>query len=208
VLSYVDVLSGRVTVGERVALIGAGGIGFDVAEFLLKPRRSSDEDLDQDQKTESVFGEAPVADIEEYLNEWGVDLHYQEGSGLIQPHVTSPPRTLYLLQRSPGKLGAKLGKTTGWIHRAQLKKAGVELLSGVSYDQVDEIGLHITHEGESRLLEVDHVVVCAGQLVNRDLYQVLIDLGVTPHLIGGASKAGELDAKRAIREGFICASQL
>ena len=202
VVGYADVLSGRVEVGERVALIGAGGIGFDVAEYLLKSNEAetpTDSDAD---------AETPRADAQEYLTEWGIDLQYQEGSGLIDAEPDSPARQLYLLQRSSGKLGAKLGKTTGWIHRAQLKRAGVKMISDASYERVDEAGLHITERGASRVLEVDHVVICAGQVVNRDLLDPLRALGIEPHLIGGASEAGELDAKRAIREGYVCASGL
>lgn len=203
VVNYIDVLSGRVSVGGSVALIGAGGIGFDVAEFLLKPAESHDE-----LSTESADSAAPQADAAAYLREWGIDLQYQEGSGLTEAKRESPAREIYLLQRSSGKLGARLGKTTGWIHRAQLKHGGVEMISGVSYDRVDESGLHITRGEDSRVLEVDHIVICAGQVVNRDLLAPLRELGIEPHLIGGASEAGELDAKRAIREGYLCASAL
>lgn len=197
VVSYLSVLSGEVEVGPRAAIIGAGGIGFDVAEFLLKTEASRPQGE-----------EAPSAQLEPYLSEWGVDLHYQEGSGLKSPAPASPARQLYLLQRSEGKVGAKLGKTTGWIHRAQLKHGGVELINEARYEGVDEGGLQITCHGSRRTLEVDHVVICAGQLPNRDLFEALQTLGVSAHLIGGAREATELDAKRAIRQGLECARAL
>jgi 2,4-dienoyl-CoA reductase (NADPH2) len=191
VLNYIQVLSGQERVGDRVALIGAGGIGFDVAEFLLSKGDES-----------ALQGEASPPDLQEYLHEWGVDPQYKTGSGLIPPVNRTPGRKLYLLQRSSGKLGARLGKTTGWIHRAQLKRGAVEMLSGVEYERIDDRGIHIKIESKPRLLEVDHVIICAGQTPNRDLSQQLSDLGMNPILIGGADEASELDAKRAIRQGF------
>jgi len=196
VVSYIEVLTGAVEVGERVAIIGAGGIGFDVAEFLLKPTPTLSEET------------PPQASLESYLSEWGVDLQYKEGSGLTTPAPPTPARQLYVLQRSEGKVGARLGKTTGWIHRAQLKHGGVELLSGARYEKVDQVGLHVTVAGEARALEVDHVVVCAGQIPNRELFEELKGLGVSAHLVGGAQEASELDAKRAIRQGLMCARAL
>jgi len=201
VVSYLDVLKGEVEVGEHAAIIGAGGIGFDVAEFLLKPSKP------QRPSEESSAG-APSVDLQAFLREWGVDLNYEEGSGLTSPAPHQPARELYLLQRSQGKVGARLGKTTGWIHRAQLKQGGVEMISGASYERVDERGLHLKVGEQARLLEVDHVVVCAGQVPNRELYQELEALGVSAHLIGGAEEAAELDAKRAIRQGLMCARAL
>lgn len=193
VVGYLDVLTEKVILGSRVAIIGAGGIGFDVAEFLLKTQAQTQTDS------------PPLAQLEPYLTEWGVDLHYQEGSGLTTATPPSPARQLFILQRTTGKLGGRLGKTTGWIHRAQLKLGGVELLSGVIYEKVDEQGLHLIHQGVRKTLEVDHIVVCAGQLPNRDLYEELQAEGISSHLIGGAHEASELDAKRAIRQGLLCA---
>jgi 2,4-dienoyl-CoA reductase (NADPH2) len=199
VVGYTEALTGEASLGERVAIIGAGGVGFDVAEALLS---------DASSESSSEPGTPPQADLGAYLKAWGVDLSYQEGSGLVTPAPEPPARQLYLLQRSEGKLGKGLGKTTGWIHRAQLKHGGVEMLSGVSYERVDERGLHITHKGEARVLEVDHIVVCAGQNSERGLFDALAERGLKVHLIGGASRAGELDAKRAIREGYLCARSL
>jgi 2,4-dienoyl-CoA reductase (NADPH2) len=199
VVGYTEALTHSAQLGGRVAIIGAGGVGFDVAEALLSGASS---------EPSSEPSLPPQADLGAYLKAWGVDLAYQEGSGLVPPSPERPARQLYLLQRSEGKLGKGLGKTTGWIHRAQLKHGGVEMLSGVSYERVDERGLHVTHKGEARLLEVDHVVVCAGQNSERALFDALAERGLKAHLIGGASRAGELDAKRAIREGYLCARSL
>ncbi len=182
VLSYVDVLRGKATVGSRVALIGAGGIGFDVAEYLTHPVQH---DLEQQ----------PVG---EFLQEWGVDPTYTNRGGLGPTIVSDSPREVYLLQRSTTKPGARLAKTTGWIHRASLQKKGVQMLTDVSYDRIDDAGLHITVEGEARVLAVDHVVICAGQVSLRALQEPLEAAGQSVHLIGGALEARELDAKRAI----------
>ena len=203
VASYVDVLTGRVTVGARVAIIGAGGIGFDVAEFLSEPARTGEPHPD-----------AVHADITAFLAEWGVD---QAGwgrtgsgarGGLAAPVPATSPRTIHLLQRSPRKHGEKLGKTTGWIHRASLKQRGVEMIGGVTYDRVDEAGLHLTVNGRAMLLEVDHVVVCAGQVSNDALAAPLRAAGRVVHVIGGAAEAGELDARRAIAQGATVAAGL
>jgi len=190
VCSYVDVLTGRVQVGPRAALVGAGGIGFDVAEFLVQPAPS------------------PSVDTPRWFAEWGVRPDFEGPGGLAKPHAEAPAREVYLLQRSPGKPGAKLAKTTGWIHRAALKAKGVVTLSGVEYLGVEDAGLRIRVEGAERLLEVDHVVICAGQEPLRELLEPLAAAGKKTHLIGGADVAAELDAKRAISQASRLAALL
>ena len=183
VCSYLDVLTGKVTIGASAALIGAGGIGFDVAEFLVQDAPS------------------PTTDPARWMAEWGVRPDFEGSGALAKPHVEPPARQLWLLQRSAGKPGAKLGKTTGWIHRAALKAKGVKTLGGVEYLGVDDAGLRIRVNGVEELLAVDAVVVCAGQEPMRALVEPLQAAGLTPHLIGGADIAAELDAKRAIAQG-------
>ena len=183
VCSYVDVLTGKLQVGARAALIGAGGIGFDVAEFLVQPAPS------------------PTLDTGRWMAEWGVRPDFEGPGALAPPRPEPSPRELWLLQRSPGKPGAKLGKTTGWIHRASLKAHGVHMWGGVDYLGVDDAGLHLRHEGREQVLAVDHVVVCAGQVPLRELAPALEAAGSRVHLIGGADVAAELDAKRAIDQG-------
>jgi len=191
VLSYTDVLLGRQPVGQRVALIGAGGIGFDVAEFLVTPP-----------------GHSTALDLTAWMAEWGVADPGEVRGGVVQPHSTPPARQITLMQRKPGKLGKNLGKTTGWIHRAALKMKNVEMLSGVNYERIDEegsgLGLFITF-GEKRsdgtVLTVDNIVLCAGQEPLRELLGPLRAAGIKTHLIGGADEATELDAKRAIDQG-------
>ena len=190
VVSYLDVLTGRVVPGARVAIIGAGGIGFDVAEFLVAPPPS------------------PTLDVARWMEEWGVAADFEGPGGLEPPEPEPPAREVWLLQRSPGKPGARLGKTTGWIHRAALKAKGVQALGGVEYLGVADDGLRIRVGGEERLLPVDHVVVCAGQEPLRALVEPLRAAGRTPHLIGGADVANELDAKRAIDQGSRLAAAL
>jgi len=190
VCSYVDVLSGRVQVGPRAALVGAGGIGFDVAEFLVQPAPS------------------PSVDPPRWFAEWGVRPDFEGPGGLAKPHAEAPARQLFLLQRSPGKPGAKLGKTTGWIHRAALKAKGVVALAGVEYLGVEDAGLRIRVDGAERLLEVDHVVICAGQEPLRALLAPLQAAGKKTHLVGGADVAAELDAKRAINQASRLAASL
>ena len=187
-LSYIDVLLKGKPVGKRVAIVGAGGIGFDVAEFLVQTAPS------------------PSVDAHRYMKEWGVDESYAARGGLMQPQVEAPAREIYLLQRTPARPGRSLGKTTGWAHRASLKAHKVEMLGGVSYERIDDAGLYVQVHGEPRLLAVDNVVICAGQLSRREL-QPGLD-GVETHLIGGARLAGELDAKRAIEEGVRLAASL
>ncbi|KRA52147.1 NADPH-dependent 2,4-dienoyl-CoA reductase [Pseudoxanthomonas sp. Root65] len=190
VVSYVDVLSGRVTVGARAALIGAGGIGFDVAEYLTHEGHSSS------------------LDPARWMAEWGVDPTFEARGSLVKPQPEPPVREVWLLQRSPGKPGARLGKTSGWVHRATLKAKQVRMLGGVEYLGVDDAGLRVRVDGTEQLLPVDHVVVCAGQEPRRDLQSELIAAGKTPHLIGGADVAAELDAKRAIDQGSRLAASL
>jgi len=191
VVGYRDVLDGSVEVGAKVAIIGAGGIGFDVAEFLVHE------------------GPSPALDPARWRAEWGVDLAYGDNRGGLAPARPEPPaREVWLLQRSPGKPGAKLGKTTGWIHRATLKAKRVHVLGGVEYLGVDDRGLRIRREGEEQLLAVDHVVVCAGQEPFKPLVEQLADSRVQVHVIGGADVAAELDAKRAIDQGCRLAAAL
>nr|WP_298155829.1 NADPH-dependent 2,4-dienoyl-CoA reductase [uncultured Pseudoxanthomonas sp.] len=190
VVSYVDVLSGRVKVGARAALIGAGGISFDVAEYLTHE------------------GHSPSLDPARWMAEWGVDPAFEARGSLVKPQPEPPAREVWLLQRSPGKPGARLGKTSGWVHRATLKAKQVKMLGGVEYLGVDDAGLRIKVGGAEHLLPVDHVVVCAGQEPRRDLQPDLIAAGRTPHLIGGADVAAELDAKRAIDQGSRLAASL
>ncbi|MCH8958332.1 MAG: FAD-dependent oxidoreductase, partial [Proteobacteria bacterium] len=192
VLSYIDVLLSRRIAGNRVAIIGAGGIGFDVAEFL------------------SQSGEPTSLDVSSFCQEWGIDPAYANRGGLVGsgPHERPSPRKIYLLQRKASKPGGGLGKTTGWIHRLSLRNRGVHMLAGVSYEKIDSQGLHITIGGEPRLLAVDNIVSCAGQLPCRELEGPLRAAGLSVHLIGGADKATELDAKRAIRQGTLLAMNI
>ncbi len=186
---YDEVLRKQKSIGKRVAIIGAGGIGFDLAAYLLH--------------------ESPEPDtIESFMAHWGVDMAYRNPGGLGVPSRKKPFRTIYLLQRKKRRPGAGLGKTTGWIHRSHLKQAGVKMLSGVTYLAVEENGLRIRHKGEEKLLELDNVVVCAGQVPVAGLPEELAAHGIRHHIIGGARKAGELDAERAIREGVALADSL
>ncbi len=191
VISYLDVLQGRVVPGARVALVGAGGIGFDVAEFLAVPP-----------------DESPSLDGKRWMAEWGVDPAFDTPGGLVPARPEPSARQLWLLQRSPGKPGARLGKTSGWVHRATLKAKGVRMLGGVEYVSVDDDGFHIRVDGIDQVLAVDHVVICAGQEPRRELYDALRAAGREPRLIGGADVAAELDAKRAIDQGSRLAAAL
>ncbi len=192
VLSYPDVLRAMKPVGRRVAVIGAGGIGVDVCEFLLA-------------------GESPQP-VAAWTKEWGVDLESKVAGGLVEPVRHPPKREVYLLQRRRhGRMGAGPGRTTGWVHRFALKRHGVTMLSGVEYVKVDDVGLHLRVDGAPRVLEVDHVVVCAGQESVRDLAPLDEQgrgAGARTHVIGGADVAAELDAKRAIRQGALLAARL
>ncbi|MFH8369400.1 FAD-dependent oxidoreductase [Streptomyces sp. NPDC018031] len=190
VLSYLDVLRDGAPVGDRVAVVGAGGIGFDVAEYL----------------TDSGSGAGQDAEV--FLGQWGVDTAYRAPGGLGEPRRPRSPRTVHLLQRKTSKVGAGLGRTTGWIHRTELRHRGVTMVAGVRYDRIDDAGLHLTVDGVSSVLPVDTVVLCTGQEPRRDLYEELRAAGRDAHLIGGADVAAELDAKRAIRQGTELAAAL
>ena len=189
VLSYLDVLRDNVEVGQKVAVIGAGGIGFDVSEYLLHER-------------------SLTVDTDAWLRHWGIDKTYQTAGALAVAEHEPPLREIYLLQRKTSKVGAGLGKTSGWIHRTSLKNAGVKMLNGVSYDKIDDEGLHITVGEQSQVLNVDNVVICAGQVPLRQLEAELAELGVPIHVIGGAFVAAELDAKAAIRQGAELANRI
>jgi len=186
---YSEVLSGIKVIGRKVAIIGAGGIGFDMAEYLLHENPSP-------------------PSVSDFMSWWGVDTQYNREGGLGDVVPVQQDRELYLLQRKKTKPGAGLGKTTGWIHRMVLKKNGVKILSGVEYVAVSEEGLLIRHNSEEILLEVDDIIICAGQLSELSLARELDNLGRVYHLIGGALKAGELDAKRAILQGTELADSL
>ncbi|MDG1375728.1 MAG: NADPH-dependent 2,4-dienoyl-CoA reductase [Yoonia sp.] len=194
VLSYIDVLGGKAKVGQRVAIIGAGGIGFDVAEYL-------------------VTDDSPTEDLQAWLTEWGVADPAQVRGGVdpAGPKPDAPVREVTLLQRKAQKLGKNLGKTTGWIHRAALQMKNVKMIGGVNYERMDAQGLHVTY-GAGRenptLIAVDTIVICAGQLPERSLADALIAAGRTPHVIGGADVAAELDAKRAIDQGTRLAATI
>jgi NADH:flavin oxidoreductases, Old Yellow Enzyme family len=190
VLGYLDVLANDRPVGARVAVIGAGGIGFDVAEFLVEQQPS------------------PTTDVARWASEWGVDMQLVQRSGLLSPQPEVPLRQVWLLQRSEGRPGARLNKTTGWVHRATLKAKRVTMLGKVIYERFDDRGLHVTVDGKSQILPVDTVVICAGQEPDRHLAGELAAAGITAHLIGGADVAAELDAKRAIDQGTRLACQL
>ena len=190
VLSYVDVLLHDKPVGRTVAIVGAGGVGFDVAEFLVHA------------------GPSPSLDPPRFFQQWGVDPSYGARGALKAPQAEPPARDIMLLQRKAAPFGRSLGRTTGWIHRAALRRMQVQMLGGVDYDRIDDTGLHIRINGEPRLLAVDNVIICAGQEGNLGLYEALRALPVCVHLIGGARQATELDAKRAIDEGVRLATLL
>jgi 2,4-dienoyl-CoA reductase (NADPH2) len=192
VASYVDVVEGRCAPGRRVAIIGAGGIGFDVAE-LLTAGEPADGHLSD--------GGADDPAIAAFRDEWGIDAGYAARGGLKPAHEPPPPRQVWLLQRKQSKVGAGLAKTTGWIRRTLLKRRGVVMIAGVEYDRIDDAGLHIRVDGEPQSLDVDTIVICAGQEPRRDLVAALEAAGIRPRLIGGADLAVELDAKRAIDQG-------
>ena len=190
VVGYLDVLRDKCAVGQTVALIGAGGIGFDVAEYLLHS------------------GTSPSLDAAKFFAEWGVDTSYSTRGGLQQAVIEKSPRKVFLLQRKSRKVGDGLGKTTGWIHRTSLKNRQVEMIAGVTYRKVDDAGLHITVGERDMVIPADTVVVCAGQDPQRELQAELLACGCSVHLIGGADKAAELDAKRAIKQGTELAVSL
>jgi len=190
VLSYLDVLRDKKPVGKTVAVIGAGGIGFDVSEYLTHE------------------GESPSLNLAKFNEEWGIDSDYTERGGIKAPHLPKPPRQIYLLQRKTSKVGDGLGKTTGWIHRTSLKNRNVEMIAGATYNKIDDAGLHITVAGKDVVLPVDNVVLCAGQEPFRELQAGLEAAGMKVTLIGGADVAAELDAKRAIKQGTEVAAAL
>ena len=192
VLSYIDVLKLKKEVGKKVAIIGAGGIGFDTAEYLVHE------------------GKSTSLDLQAFLKEWGIDPTNEARSGIegITAEVHPSPREVYLLQRKDSKVGEGLGKTTGWVHRIALKNKNVKMINSVQYLKIDDQGLHVTIKGEPKILEVDNVVICAGQLSKNDLLEPLKEKGVSVHIIGGAFMAGELDAKRAIEQGSKLAATI
>ena len=192
VVSYLDVLKHKKQVGKRVAVIGAGGIGFDVSEFLLHQGNSS------------------TLDIDTWLAEWGIDKDIEARGGIagVQPSFPSAKREIFMFKRSKGKFGGNLGKTTGWIHRANLKKQNVQFINEVQYTKIDDQGLHYSKGEQSKILEVDNVIICAGQTPLKELYTALESSGKSIHIIGGADIADELDAKRAIDQGCRLAASL
>ncbi|MCX7554832.1 NADPH-dependent 2,4-dienoyl-CoA reductase [Marinicella sp. S1101] len=187
VILYHDLLSGRKKAGDKVAVIGAGGIGFDVSEYL------------------SVENPDEAQSIEAFCAEWGIDQSIESPGGLVKAHDEKSAREIYMLQRKTSKPGKGLGKTTGWIHRLSLKKKGIKTLTGVNYEKIDDAGLHITVKEKPQVLDVDHVIICAGQVSNKDLYQ---EEPENYHIIGGADLAAELDAKRAIKQGTLLGQKL
>ncbi|MBM7368655.1 NADPH-dependent 2,4-dienoyl-CoA reductase [Gordonia hydrophobica] len=196
VLGYLDVLRDKAPVGRRVAILGAGGIGFDVAEFLTDASLSDPAIAD------------PSRDVQAFLAAWGVNTGTATPGGLATAVRPQSPREVTLLQRKTTKVGAGLGKTTGWIHRTELKHRGVTMLAGVEYDRVDDEGLHFVHDDEKQVLAVDNVILCTGQDSNTTLYDDLRARDVHAHLIGDADLAAELDAKRAIDQGTRLAAAL
>jgi 2,4-dienoyl-CoA reductase (NADPH2) len=192
VLSYIDVLKAQKPVGKRVAIIGAGAIGFDVAEYLTHQ------------------GESTALNIDAFLKEWGIDKTLKARAGVEgEKAVSHPsPREIFMFKRSKGKFGGDLGKTTGWIHRATLKKKNVQFIGEVVYTKIDDEGLHYIQNEEQKVVAVDTIVICAGQIPYKDLYQPLLDVGKKVHVIGGADVAVELDAKSAINQGSRLAAIL
>jgi len=190
VSNYSDVLNNKVNIGNKVAIIGAGGIGFDMGEFLL-------------------YDNEELLKTANFLQEWGIDPQLQTRGGLSQDkHKDKASRQVYLLQRKNGKLGADLGKTTGWIHRMSLKHKNVEMISGIEYRKIDDTGLHYSQGDKNHILAVDNIIICAGQVSVRNIYDELAAQGKTPHIIGGAKDAHQLDAKKAISDGAILASTI
>lgn len=192
VLSYIDVLKHKKPVGKKVAVIGAGGIGFDLSEYLLHS------------------GESTSLNVDKWLEEWGIDKNIEARGGIagVKPVIHPSEREIFMFKRSKGKFGGKLGKTTGWIHRANLKKQNVKFINEVQYTKIDDKGLHYTQNEEAKVLEVDNVVICAGQTPLKELYENLSDSNKKIHVIGGADVAAELDAKRAIDQGSRLAASI
>lgn len=187
VVSYIEAITEAKPIGDKVAVIGAGGIGFDVSELVTQK------------------GPSASLDIDEFMHEWGVDLTVQNRGGVegVEAHNPEAAREVWLLQRKSSKPGAGLGKTTGWIHRASLQKRNVKMLSGCEYQKVDDLGLHLTVNGESQLLPVDTVIICAGQTPCRDLEDGLKQAGKTVHLIGGADVAASLMPNVRLIRGYV-----
>ena len=208
VISYAELLSGKKQAGQKVAVIGAGGIGFDVSEFLTS---NHVQPFGKDSNGNPVAVPHPQS-VESWKQEWGVDTqgNYQTEGGLVKPEPIVPAREVYLMQRKKGRLGSGLNKTSGWVHRTHINKHGVKQISGIAYEKITNEGIWITNpDGHSQLLRVDSIVVCAGQESVNDLMPEVGDnLTGQYHLIGGAKLAGELDAKRAIREGAELAASL
>ena len=208
VMSYAELLSGQKVAGKRVAVIGAGGIGFDVSEYLTSTHVKP---FEKDAQGKVIYQPHPQS-VESWKREWGVDTnpHYETKGGLVKPEPITPTREVYLMQRKKGRLGAGLNKTSGWVHRAHINKHGVKQVSGIGYEKITNEGIWITNpDGHSQLLRVDSIVICAGQESVNDLMPAVgDDLTAQYHLIGGARLAGELDAKRAIREGAEVAAML
>ncbi|MEM8594096.1 MAG: NADPH-dependent 2,4-dienoyl-CoA reductase [Pseudomonadota bacterium] len=205
VLSYIDVLRGHAEVGQSVAVIGAGGIGFDVSEFLVQRYETRFEPMQ--------IGEITTPEpLDEWKTEWGVDFDTLEAGGMVASDVKAPARKVYLMQRKDSRVGKNLGKTSGWVHVAMMRKKDVQMVNCCQYDKIDDDGLHITRDGKSQILDVDNVIICAGQVSERSLFDALTDSAkdsaLDVHLIGGAELAAELDAKRAIRQGAELASTL
>jgi 2,4-dienoyl-CoA reductase (NADPH2) len=184
VVRYIDVIRGTASVGQRVAIMGAGGIGFDVAELITHA------------------GPSGALDVEVFAKEWGIDFtnHPRGGVTGVTPEVQSSGREVWLLQRKTSAVGKGLGRTTGWTHRLTLQRRGVKMVAGVEYDRIDDAGLYLRIEGEPQMLDVDTIIVCAGQLPARALHDELVASGAHPVLIGGAYEAAELDAKQAIKQ--------
>jgi 2,4-dienoyl-CoA reductase (NADPH2) len=192
VISYIDAIRQQKPVGKRIAIMGAGGIGFDVAEIVLHK------------------GKSAALDVDVFAREWGVDFEHHPRGGVtgVTPVVESMDREVYLLQRKVTPVGRSLGKTTGWTHRLSLVRRDVKMMNGVEYHKIDDDGLHISVNGKPQLLSVDTVIVCAGQLPQRELYDQLQGSGLNVSLIGGADEALELDAKRAINQASYLAAAL
>ncbi|MDC1210614.1 NADPH-dependent 2,4-dienoyl-CoA reductase [Porticoccaceae bacterium] len=190
--SYIDVIRGNVEVGKTVAVMGAGGIGFDVSELIMHK------------------GVSAAMDKEVFAREWGIDFanHPRGGVTGVVPQVEAADRQVFLLQRKSTPVGRGLGKTTGWTHRMSLAKRGVQMMNGLEYTKIDDQGLHISIDGVAQVLEVDTVIICAGQLPKRDLFDQLSDSGIATSLIGGAFEASELDAKAAIKQASYLAAEI
>ncbi len=189
VMSYIDVLRDHKPVGKSVAVIGAGGIGFDVSEYLVEQKNLT-------------------TDLDKWLKHWGIDKNYEQAGAITKPKLSEPPRQVYLLQRKTTKVGKGLGKTTGWIHRTSLTNHRVQMINGVTYQKIDDDGLHILIGDKPKVLNVDNIIVCAGQEPFRELESSLLEKGMNVYVIGGADVAAELDAKRAIRQGAELAATI